>query len=120
MSFKCPFSCSICKRRHHALLHRDQEPSKPAPPAAMLGRQQAPTVLLGTALPSRWTVPVTDLSGQKVPDVQGIVQLTIQPRDKPTPAIKVKPWILSTITSDMPVQGTSQMQPFDIGRPKLR
>ncbi|CAI6370531.1 unnamed protein product, partial [Macrosiphum euphorbiae] len=118
MSFKCSSSCSICKRRHHALLHRDQEPSKPAPPAAMLGRQQAPTVLLGTALvhvrdtigscqtvralidsasqisaitsaccnrlglqPSRWTVPVTGLSGQKAPDVQGIVQLTIQPRD---------------------------------------
>jgi len=44
MSFKCSSSFSICKRRHHALLHRDQEPSKPAPPAAMLGRQQAPTV----------------------------------------------------------------------------
>ncbi|CAI6346507.1 unnamed protein product [Macrosiphum euphorbiae] len=141
MSFKCSSSCSICKRRHHALLHRDQEPSKSAPPAAMLGRQQAPTVLLGTALvhvrdtigscqtvralidsasqisaitsaccnrlglqPSRWTVPVTGLSGQKVPDVQGIVQLTIQPRDKPTPAIQVKPWVLSTITSDMPAR----------------
>ncbi|XP_060867718.1 uncharacterized protein LOC132942989 [Metopolophium dirhodum] len=140
MSFKCSSSCSICKRCHHALLHRDQEPSNSAPPAAMLGRQQAPTVLLGTALvhvrdtigscrtvralidsasqisaitsaccnrlglqPSRWTVPVTGLSGQKVPDVQGIVQL-IQPRDKPTPVIKVKPWVLSAITSDMPAR----------------
>jgi len=54
--------------------------------------------------PSRWTVPVTGLSGQKVLDVQGIVQLTIQPRDKPTPAIQVKPWVLSTITSDMPAR----------------
>jgi len=141
MSFKCSSSCSICKRRHHALLHRDQEPSESVPPAAMLGRQQAPTVLLGTALvhvrdtigscqtvralidsasqisaitsaccnrlglrPSRWTIPVTGLSGQKVPDVQGIVQLTIQPRDEPTPAIKVKPWVLSNITSDMPAR----------------
>lgn len=128
MSFKCPFSCSICKRRHHALLNRELKPTASNPPAAMLGRQQSPTVLLGTALvhlrdtvggcqtiralidsasqistitstcckrlglkPSRWTVPVTRLSSQKVPDVQGIVQLTNQPRGNFTPSIKVKP-----------------------------
>ncbi|XP_050065027.1 uncharacterized protein LOC126553956 [Aphis gossypii] len=27
MSFKCPESCSICKRRHHALLHRVADPN---------------------------------------------------------------------------------------------
>ncbi|XP_022170488.1 uncharacterized protein LOC111033862, partial [Myzus persicae] len=141
MSFKCPSSCAICKRRHHALLHREANSKPVAPSAALLGRQQAPTVLLGTALvhvrdtvgscrtvralidsasqisaitstccdrlgfkPSRWTVPITGLSGQKVPDVQGIVQLTIQPRECSTPSIKVQPWVLTTITSDMPAR----------------
>lgn len=28
MSFKCSSACSVCKRRHHALLHRDPEPKK--------------------------------------------------------------------------------------------
>ncbi|KAF0703914.1 Integrase catalytic domain-containing protein, partial [Aphis craccivora] len=141
MSFKCPSSCSVCKRRHHALLHREANPKKTSPPAALLGRQPTPTVLLGTAVVhardtvgtsrsvrvlidsasqisaitsaccdrlglqlSRWTVPVTGLSGQRVPDVQGVVQLTIQPRDKITPAIQVRPWVLSSITSDMPAR----------------
>lgn len=30
---------------------------------------------------SRWTVPVTGLARQKVPDVQGLVQLAMQPRN---------------------------------------
>ncbi|XP_050054516.1 uncharacterized protein LOC126549427 [Aphis gossypii] len=141
MSHKCPASCSICKRRHHALLHRDAIVKKPAPPAALLGRHEAPTVLLGTALvhvrdtvgsfrtvralidsasqisaitsdccdrlglrPSRWTVPVSGLSGQKVPDVQGLVQLVVQPRNSSSPSIQVKAWVLSSITSDMPAR----------------
>ncbi|XP_025193669.1 uncharacterized protein LOC112593492, partial [Melanaphis sacchari] len=141
MSFKCSSSCSVCKRRHHALLHREPNPKKVSPPAALLGREEAPTVLLGTAVvhardtvgicrsvrvlidsasqisaitsaccdrlglqPSRWTVPVTGLSGQKVPDVHGVVQLTIQPRDNPAPAIQVKPWVLDSITSNMPAR----------------
>eukprot|EP00102_Acyrthosiphon_pisum_P020672 XP_016657882.1 PREDICTED: uncharacterized protein LOC107883053 [Acyrthosiphon pisum] len=141
MSYKCPSSCATCKRRHHALLHRDSDPKTVSAPAAMLGRQQSPTVLLGTALvqvqdtvgscrtiralidsasqisaitsnccerlglkPSRWTVPVTGLSGQRVPDVHGVVQLTIQPRNRPTPSISVKPWVLSSITTDMPAR----------------
>uniref|UniRef100_A0A2S2PGT2 Integrase catalytic domain-containing protein n=1 Tax=Schizaphis graminum TaxID=13262 RepID=A0A2S2PGT2_SCHGA len=141
MSFKCPDSCSICKRRHHALLHRDAIVKKPAPPAALLGRQEAPTVLLGTALvhvrdtvgsfrtvralidsasqisaitsdccdrlglrPARWTVPVSGLSGQRVPDVQGLVQLVVQPRNSSSPSIQVKTWVLSSITSDMPAR----------------
>ncbi|XP_050065896.1 uncharacterized protein LOC126554955 [Aphis gossypii] len=141
MSFKCPASCSICRRRHHALLHRESKPTASNPPAAMLGRQQSPTVLLGTALvhvrdtvggcqmiralidsasqisaittaccnrlglkPSRWTVPVTGLSGQRIPEVQGIVQLSIQPRSSPTPSIKVNPLVLPAITSDMPAR----------------
>jgi len=127
MSFKCPASCSICKRRHHALLYRDAIAKMPVSPAALLGRQEAPTVLLGTALvhvrdtvgsfrtvralidsashisaitsdycdrlslrPSRWTVPVSGLSGQKVPDVQGFVQLVVQPRNSSLPSIQVK------------------------------
>ncbi|CAI6362474.1 unnamed protein product [Macrosiphum euphorbiae] len=141
MSFKCSTSCATCKRRHHALLHRDSDSKTVGPPAAMLGRLQSPTVLLGTALvqvqdtvgscrtiralvdsasqisaitssccerlglkPSRWTVPVTGLSGQRVPDVHGVVQLKIQPRDRPTPSISVKPWVLSSITTDMPAR----------------
>ncbi|KAF0739485.1 Integrase catalytic domain-containing protein [Aphis craccivora] len=141
MSYKCPSSCAVCKRRHHALLHRDPDVKKTSPPAALLGRYQTPTVLLGTAVvhvrdtvgicrsvrvlidsasqisaitsaccdrlglqPSRWTVPVTGLSGQKVPDVQGVVQLTIQPRDSPALSIQVKPWVLSSITTDMPAR----------------
>ncbi|XP_025192697.1 uncharacterized protein LOC112592764, partial [Melanaphis sacchari] len=141
MSYKCPVSCSICKRRHHALLHRDANPKKPNPPAALLGRYEAPTVLLGTALvkvrdtvgsfrtvralidsasqisaitsdcsnrlglcPSRWTVPVTRLASQKVPDVQGFVQLVVQPRNSSTPSIQVKTSVLSSITSNMPAR----------------
>jgi len=141
MSFKCSASYSICKRRHHASLHRDTTAKKPAPPAALLGRQEAPTVLLGTALvhvrdtvgsfrtvsalidsasqisaitsdccdrlgirPSRWTVPVSGLSGQTVPDVQGLVQLVVQPRNSSSPSIQVKTWVLSSITSDMPAR----------------
>ncbi|XP_025405141.1 uncharacterized protein LOC112679519 [Sipha flava] len=141
MSFKSSVSCSICKRRHHALLHRDAIPKKAASPAALLSRQEAPTVILGTALvhvrdtvgsfrsvralidsasqisaitsdccdrlglkPSRWTVPVSGLSGQKVPDVQGLVQLVVQPRNSSSPSIPVKTWVLSSITSDMPAR----------------
>jgi len=141
MSFKCSAFCSICKRRHHALLHRDVESKKSSPPAALLGRFQAPSVLLGTALihardavgnskfvralidsasqisaitydccirlglrPSRWTVPVTGLGSQKIPNVQGIVQLDIQPRNSSTPSICVKAWVLPSITTDMPAR----------------
>ncbi|XP_060845326.1 uncharacterized protein LOC132924902 [Rhopalosiphum padi] len=50
MSFKCSSSCAVCKRRHHALLHREPNPKKTSPPAALLGRQPTPTVLLGTAM----------------------------------------------------------------------
>ncbi|XP_008181070.1 uncharacterized protein LOC103308796 [Acyrthosiphon pisum] len=49
-------------------------------------------------------VPVTGLSGQRVPDVHGVVQLTIQPRNRPTPSISVKPWVLSSITTDKPAR----------------
>lgn len=49
-------------------------------------------------------MPVTGLSGQRAPDVHGVVQLTIQPRDRPTPSIRVKPWVLSSITTDMPAR----------------
>lgn len=43
MSFKCPESCSICNRRHHALLHRDANLKPSVPSAALLEQDGKPT-----------------------------------------------------------------------------
>jgi len=51
---------------------------------------------------SRWTLPVTGLSELPVPNVRGIVDLQIQPRNSSKPSILVKAWVLQSITSDMP------------------
>lgn len=54
--------------------------------------------------PTRWTLPVTGLGSQKIPDIQGIVQLDIQPQNSSIPSICVKAWVLPSITTDMPVR----------------
>jgi len=63
---RCQESCSICKRRHHALLHRERKSSQddttPQSSAVLLGSRSTPTVLLGTAL-----VLVRDASGEFQP-----------------------------------------------------
>jgi len=69
-------------------------------------------------------VPVTGLFIQKVPDVQGVVQLTIQPRDRPTPSINVKPWVLSSITTDiparqLPAQGRARCNHLNLANPSF-
>lgn len=48
---------------------------------------------------SRWTAPVTGLSGASVPDVQGIVECQIQPRFSDEPVFLVKAWVFPLITA---------------------
>ncbi|CAI6365589.1 unnamed protein product [Macrosiphum euphorbiae] len=55
MSYKCKSSCSVCKRRHHGLLHKDlstSDPSSKVPKVAMFvsHQNQLPSVVLATAL----------------------------------------------------------------------
>jgi len=55
MSYKCKSSCSVCKRRHHGLLHKDpstSDPSSKVPKVAMFAKHQnqLPSVVLATAL----------------------------------------------------------------------
>lgn len=53
-SNKCQESCSICKQRHHILLHREQRTSQDnaasQSSAVLLGSRSTPAVLLGTAV----------------------------------------------------------------------
>lgn len=72
MSFKCSSSCSVCQRRHHKLLYRDQPDLKPKPQAVLLGSQHSPLVLLGSAL-----VHVYDAFGQYQP-VRALIDLASQ------------------------------------------
>jgi len=51
---------------------------------------------------SKWTVPLTGLSGAAIPMVAGVVECCITPRYAVEPEMKVKAWVLPTITADMP------------------
>lgn len=53
--------------------------------------------------PKRWNLFITELSGQKMPDV-----LTLQPQDFSKQFIQVKTWVLSSINSS----GKGNMQSF--------
>lgn len=143
---KCRLSCPICSRRHHSLLHREQEAKLTAgtSQASLIGRHRTTTILLGTALVhicdafgtlhvvralidsgsqisaittscverlglrcSKWTVPISGLSGQKVPDIKGQCQFDVQPRDKSIPVIPTKAWVMPRITGEIPANSLS-------------
>ncbi|CAI6354007.1 unnamed protein product [Macrosiphum euphorbiae] len=57
---------------------------------------------------SRWTAPVTGLSGASVPNTLGIVECNVQPRYSEEPVFPVKAWVFSTITANMPRQPLSR------------
>lgn len=55
MSYKCKSSCSVCKRRHHLLLHKEPSTSDPSSKVSKVSmfasqRSQLPSVVLATAL----------------------------------------------------------------------
>lgn len=52
---------------------------------------------------TRWTVPLTGLSGVKVPRVEGIVECLITPRYNYDHSIPVRAWVLPKVTNDMPL-----------------
>lgn len=51
--------------------------------------------------PSRWTLPVTGLSGQTFLDIKGAVQLQIQLRKIQSQLIATRVWVLVSITSEL-------------------
>lgn len=51
---------------------------------------------------SKWTVPLTGLSGAAIPMVAGIVECHVTPRYDVESELEVKAWVLPTITADMP------------------
>lgn len=51
---------------------------------------------------TKWTTPVSGLSGVPVVDVQGKVDCLIQPRFANEPGISVKAWVLPSITGKIP------------------
>lgn len=51
---------------------------------------------------TKWTVPITGLSGVQVPKLNGIVKVIVTPRYDDNIKIHVTAWVLPTITSNMP------------------
>lgn len=51
---------------------------------------------------ARWTSPVTGLGGMPIVNVQGRVELSIQPRFAIEPVLAIHAWVLPSITADMP------------------
>jgi len=51
---------------------------------------------------SRWTAPISGLSGTTVAEVQGHVECTVQPRFASDLILSVQAWVLPTITTDLP------------------
>ncbi|XP_025198008.1 uncharacterized protein LOC112596509 [Melanaphis sacchari] len=56
---------------------------------------------------TRWTAPVSGLSGAPVPNVKGLVTCDIQPRFSNEPFIHFTAWVFPTITVNMPSQPIS-------------
>jgi len=56
---------------------------------------------------SRWTAPISGLSGTSVQDVKGQVNCDIQPRFATDPIFKFTAWVFPTITAQMPIQPIS-------------
>ncbi|KAF0721556.1 Integrase catalytic domain-containing protein, partial [Aphis craccivora] len=52
--------------------------------------------------PSQWTTPISGLAGVPVLNVQGRVNLTVQPRFATEPLLDVHAWVLPSITGDLP------------------
>lgn len=57
---------------------------------------------------SRWTAPVSGLSGVSVVNVKGKVECHVQPRFSPDPVIPFTAWVFPSITADMPRQQVSR------------
>jgi len=51
---------------------------------------------------ARWTSPVTGLGGAPIVNVQGRVELSVQPRYAIEPVLALHAWVLPSITADMP------------------
>lgn len=51
---------------------------------------------------SRWTAPISGLSGVPVVNVQGRVECNVQPRFASEPVLSINAWVLPAITSDLP------------------
>jgi len=56
---------------------------------------------------SRWTAPISGLSGTTVAEVQGQVECIVQPRFASDPVLPVQAWVLPTITTDLPQKSLS-------------
>ncbi|XP_008185462.1 uncharacterized protein LOC103310096 [Acyrthosiphon pisum] len=56
---------------------------------------------------SRWTAPISGLSGVSVVNVLGRVDCVVQLRFASEPALSVRAWVLPTITGDLPKQSLS-------------
>ncbi|KAE9532003.1 hypothetical protein AGLY_010205 [Aphis glycines] len=56
---------------------------------------------------SRWTAPISGLSGVAVMNVQGRVECTVHPRFASEPALSIHAWVLPTITSALPTKTLS-------------
>lgn len=51
---------------------------------------------------SRWTAPISGLSGVSVVNVQGRVECTVQPRFASEPVFSIHAWVLPNITANLP------------------
>ncbi|KAL4104245.1 hypothetical protein QTP88_019554 [Uroleucon formosanum] len=56
---------------------------------------------------SRWTAPISGLSGTTVAKVQGQVECIVRPRFASDPILPVQAWVLPTITTDLPQKSLS-------------
>jgi len=50
---------------------------------------------------SKWTVPISGLSGQSVPCISGMTTCKVTPRSQSLPEFSVKAWVLPRITIDL-------------------
>ncbi|KAF0706113.1 Uncharacterized protein FWK35_00038350, partial [Aphis craccivora] len=57
---------------------------------------------------TRWTAPISGLSGTSVQNVKGQVNCNIQPRFATDPIFKFTAWVFPTITAQMPSQPISE------------
>ncbi|XP_036148430.1 uncharacterized protein LOC118647496 [Monomorium pharaonis] len=129
MSCKSKFSCRVCKKRHHSLLHFDSDSSSIAPEAASpscsssvapaekpkvssLTASTAPRrrshVLLATAAtPASKTPPisVTAVGGIHAGTFKHATQIFISPRNASTPAYSTDALILGSLTTYVPKRG---------------
>ncbi|XP_050538460.1 uncharacterized protein LOC126903928 [Daktulosphaira vitifoliae] len=51
---------------------------------------------------TRWTAPISGLSGVNVPGIDGVAHCTLTPRHADEPKLQFKAWILPKITGEMP------------------